>query len=148
MEDYKETVYSIGEAADLLGVSVPTLRLYEREGLILPLRKKSGHRLFVKQDLERIRCLRESINGKKMSIAGIRRLLSLVPCWRIKSCPNELRNQCRAYTNSDAPCWSIPEREWECRTANCRECEVYVDLSDCSSLKSTIARLTSLPEPS
>ena len=29
--------YSIGEAADLLGISVGTLRLYERRGLILPL---------------------------------------------------------------------------------------------------------------
>lgn len=146
MENEKDTVYSIGEAADLLGVSVPTLRLYEREGLILPLRKKSGHRQFKNQDLERIRCLRETINGKKVSIAGIKRLLSLIPCWKIRHCPDEVRDCCSAFTNGESACWTVPEREGECRTANCRECPVYTRLSDCDSLKGTIARYTSSPE--
>jgi DNA-binding transcriptional MerR regulator len=37
-----DTLFSIGEAADILGISVPTLRLYEREGLIILIRKKSN----------------------------------------------------------------------------------------------------------
>jgi len=143
-----DTVYSIGEAADLLGISVPTIRLYEREGLIIPLRKKSGHRRFKNEDLNRIRCLRETINGKKVSIAGIKRLMSLIPCWKIKHCPDDVRDHCGAYSNSESACWTIPDREWECRTANCRECTVYTRLSDCNSLKSTISHYTSSPDPS
>ncbi|MDP2207725.1 MAG: MerR family DNA-binding transcriptional regulator, partial [Bacteroidota bacterium] len=36
-----EPVYSIGTAADLVGLSVQMLRLYEAEGLILPFKKSS-----------------------------------------------------------------------------------------------------------
>jgi predicted site-specific integrase-resolvase len=34
--DY-EPIYTIGPAAQKLGISVPTLRLYEKEGLIIPM---------------------------------------------------------------------------------------------------------------
>ena len=46
MQKTGQRLYTIGEAADLMGVSVPTIRMYEREGLIIPLRKASRHRLF------------------------------------------------------------------------------------------------------
>ncbi len=139
------TLYRIGEAADMLGVSVPTLRLYEREGLILPIRKSSRHRLYTESDLERIRCLRETINGKRVSIAGIKRLLSLIPCWKIRHCPEEERNACPGFTNDDSACWTVPGKAWECRTDNCRQCPVYTQLSDCSTLKQTIVRFTETP---
>lgn len=137
-----DTHYSIGEAADLLGISVPTLRLYEREGLILPIRKSSRHRRFTKSDIERVRCIRETINTKKVSIAGIQRLLSLIPCWKIKGCPEDKRKICPASTAADAPCWTVSGREWECASASCRDCEVYTELSDCSTLKRTIVQYT------
>ena len=54
-------LYTIGEAADLLGVSVPASRMYEREGLILPLHKASRRRFFSDADVERIRSLRETV---------------------------------------------------------------------------------------
>ena len=142
--------YTIGEAADILGVSVPTLRLYEREGLILPQRKKSRHRLFTDADLERVRCIRHTITGKKVSIAGIKHLLSLIPCWKIRDCPDQDRLQCAAFINSESPCWAVSHRVWKCRTADCRTCPVYADLSDCSTLKQTIAAFTidsPTPEP-
>ena len=138
-----ETLYRIGEAADILGVSVALLRLYEREGLIIPQRKSSRHRLFTYHDLERVRCIRETINNRKVSIAGIKRLLSLIPCWKIRSCPEQARAHCPGYTNTEAACWTVPGRAWECRTDNCRQCPVYTELSDCSTLKSTIIRYTS-----
>jgi hypothetical protein len=31
-----QPVYTIGIVAKLLGISIPTLRMYEREGLIIP----------------------------------------------------------------------------------------------------------------
>ena len=100
----KETMYRIGEAADLFGVSVSTHRLYEREGLVLPIRKSSKHRLYTESELGRIRCIRETINNKRVSVAGIKRLLSLLPCWKIRNCPEEDRNQCPGFTNDEAPC--------------------------------------------
>ncbi|MCZ6776906.1 MAG: MerR family DNA-binding transcriptional regulator [Ignavibacteria bacterium] len=69
-----DSLYTIGEAADVLGVSVPTIRMYEREGLIIPYRKRSRHRRFSAGGLERIRCL-----------------LALIPCWSIRNCPEDER---------------------------------------------------------
>jgi len=78
-----QRLYTIGEASDLLGVSISTIRMYERKGLIIPLRKASRHRIFSESDLERIRSIRRMIDTEKVSIAGIRRVMSLVPCWKM-----------------------------------------------------------------
>jgi predicted site-specific integrase-resolvase len=43
--NYFEPVFSISTAAKLLDVSVHTLRMYEREGLIIPFKKDSSQRL-------------------------------------------------------------------------------------------------------
>jgi DNA-binding transcriptional MerR regulator len=141
----KETMYSIGEAADILGVSVPTLRLYERAGLILPIRKNSKHRLYTEGDLNRVRCLRASINHKKISIAGIRSLLSTIPCWSIKGCPDEIRKACPAFQSPDAPCWTVEGKPWDCSRSDCRVCSVYIESADCQRVKQIVAQHTTAP---
>jgi MerR family transcriptional regulator/heat shock protein HspR len=142
-----KVIYSIGEAAALLGISVPTLRMYEREGLLLPIRKPSGHRLYSPDDLERVRCIRETIAQKKISIAGIRRLLALIPCWNIKKCPDTVRDHCPAFLNGETPCWTVKDRPWECADADCRSCRVYTDLADCTQVKSMIISFVTAPGP-
>lgn len=137
-----QTLYTIGEAADVLGISIPTIRMYEREGLIIPVRKHSKHRRFSQKDIDRIRCLREMINHEKVSIAGIRRLLSMIPCWKIKNCPESERAKCDAFREHDKPCWMVSGKSWDCRSSQCRECEVYDRIADCTTLKQTIAEFT------
>lgn len=137
--------YTIGEAADILEVSIPTIRMYEREGLIIPHRKDSRHRRFSMADIERIRCIRRMINQEKVSIAGIRRLLALIPCWKLKKCPEEARNSCSAYLQVDAACWTASKKAWDCKSAECRQCPVYTTMADCHTLKTTIAQLTLQP---
>jgi MerR family transcriptional regulator, heat shock protein HspR len=139
--------YTIGEAADILEVSIPTIRMYEREGLIIPYRKNSRHRRFSSFDIERVRCMRTMINKEKVSIAGIRRLLALVPCWKIKNCPEDARNACSAYNQVNAACWMASNKAWNCRSADCRQCEVYTTIGDCQTLKATIAKFTLEPTP-
>lgn len=46
--------YRIGEIADLLGVSLRTLRFYEGKGLIVPQRTLGAHRHYGKADLNRL----------------------------------------------------------------------------------------------
>lgn len=137
-----DTLYNIGEAADILGVSIQTLRLYERMGLVLPYRRNSKHRRFSSRDIERIKCIRSMITENKVSIAGIGRLLSLIPCWSIKNCPADARINCEAFKQHEKPCWIVAGRSWECRNAECRECPVYTDVADCQKLKQTIASCT------
>ena len=57
----EEPLYSIGTAARMLGISVHTVRMYEREGLVIPFRKESHQRLFSDADIERLRCTRQTI---------------------------------------------------------------------------------------
>ena len=137
-----EHLHTIGEAADILGVSVPTLRLYEREGLVLPHRRGSGHRRYSDIDIERVRCMRGMIQAQKVSIGGIKHLLSLIPCWKIKSCPEEVRVACPAFMQHSEPCWTVSGKSWECRNAECRLCPVYTNFTSCTTLKETIALFT------
>jgi DNA-binding transcriptional MerR regulator len=46
--------YRIGEIADLLGVSLRTLRFYEEKGLIVPQRTLGAHRHYGKADISRL----------------------------------------------------------------------------------------------
>ncbi len=138
----QQTYYTIGEASDVLGVSIQTIRLYERRGLIIPMRKQSKHRRFSEFDIERIRCIRTMINKEKVSIAGISRLLSLIPCWAIKNCPADQRESCAAFKQHETPCWIVSGKSWDCRSADCRECKVYMNVSNCNTLKETIAEFT------
>ena len=49
-----EPVFTFNVTAQKYGVIVPTLRKYEKGGLIIPCRNKSGHRLHSFADLRRI----------------------------------------------------------------------------------------------
>jgi MerR family transcriptional regulator, heat shock protein HspR len=81
--------FSIGSVARLLGVSVHTLRMYEREGLIIPFKTPSGQRRYSAQDVEHLRCIRKAINEEKLGIAGIQHLQALIPCRQIVGCSAE-----------------------------------------------------------
>ena len=56
-----EPVYAISTAARLLGISVHTLRMYEKEGLIVPFKSNGNQRKYSDMDLERLRCIRRAI---------------------------------------------------------------------------------------
>jgi MerR family transcriptional regulator/heat shock protein HspR len=138
MQKTGQRLYTIGEAADLIGVSVPTIRMYEREGLIVPLRKASRHRLFAEQDLRRIRRLRTSINTDKVSIADLRRMMAQIPCWKIMNCPDVARGQCGAPADAASPCWLASHKSWQCKSDECRECRVYLDSEDAGRIQETL----------
>ena len=133
--------YTISNAARILGISVHTLRMYEREGLIIPYKKRSNQRLYSDTDLTRVQCIRTAINEEKMSIEGIKRILSMVPCWAVVQCPSEDRETCPAYTGHEAPCWKLTHRSEFCQGKECRECRVYREFTDCGSIKGGIKQL-------
>ncbi|OQX05811.1 MAG: hypothetical protein BWK76_26970 [Desulfobulbaceae bacterium A2] len=95
-------IYPIGVAARLVDVHPRTLRIYENEGLIKPLIRGS-RRLFSANDIQWIRCLRRLIHEEGISIPGLRKLLSLAPCWEIAQCPPEVHLHCSACID-----WALP----------------------------------------
>jgi MerR family transcriptional regulator/heat shock protein HspR len=142
-EDAGKPIYPIRVAAKLLGVSIPTLRLYEKEGLIIPFKKDSRQRLFSHQDIQRLLCIRAAINQKKISIAGIKMLFAMIPCWSIKKCSEADRQHCDSFTASSQPCWSFTHEGNVCGEQRCRDCEVYEQFTDCHSIKQTIIHSSS-----
>jgi MerR family transcriptional regulator, heat shock protein HspR len=69
-------VYGISVAAELTGLGVQTLRLYESRGLLEPARTAGGTRRYSEQDLDRLRRIGELI-GDGLNIAGIALVLEL-----------------------------------------------------------------------
>ncbi|NNK97115.1 MAG: MerR family transcriptional regulator [Desulfobacterales bacterium] len=95
-------VYSIGVAAQILNVHPRTLRIYEDEGLIKPVRK-SNRRFFSQNDITWIGCIRNMIHDEGISIPGIRKLLRFAPCWEITDCPREICESCTARVDNAVP---------------------------------------------
>lgn len=136
-----EPIYTISTAARLLGISVHTIRMYEKEGLVLPFKSPGNQRRYSDLDLERIRCIRRAINGDKVGIEGIRRMLALIPCWALVNCTEKDRENCEAFRSYMRPCWTYEHKNNLCRDRNCFECEVYNTFGDCGSIKEKLIEL-------
>ena len=69
-------VYGITVAAELTGMSVQALRLYERKGLLEPTRTTGGTRRYSNTDIARLRRIGVLINDG-INLTGIARVLGL-----------------------------------------------------------------------
>jgi len=73
----KNFVKSIGEASRLSGVTVETIRYYERENIIArTMRSESGRRLFASEDIVQLRFIRRA-RDLGFSLADIKALSGL-----------------------------------------------------------------------
>jgi MerR family transcriptional regulator/heat shock protein HspR len=69
-------VYGISVAAELVGMGVQTLRLYEARGLLDPFRTAGGTRRYSANDLDRLRRIGQLL-GAGLNLAGIAMVLEL-----------------------------------------------------------------------
>lgn len=69
-------VYGISVAAELSGIAVQSLRLYERYGLITPARSEGGTRRYSADDLIRLKRISELVDSG-INLAGVARILDL-----------------------------------------------------------------------
>ncbi len=128
-------LHTPGDVAHMLNISVETLRLYEREGLIVPHKLTSGHRRFTSEDVEWISCIQKQIHENKLNFAGIRYLLSLLPCHEMKGCCLEDHENCPAGAKSCRPCWDYENTPCRDKDENCRTCVVYEQVLNVDNLK-------------
>jgi len=81
------------------------------------------------------------IEEKGINLAGIRMMLSAIPCWEIKQCSMDDRLNCDVYTTTQTkPCWQVDVRGLICSEVDCRSCEVYINTSDCVDIKSILSK--------
>ncbi|MBW1638642.1 MULTISPECIES: MerR family transcriptional regulator [Microbacterium] len=69
-------VYGIAIAAQLVGMPIPTLRLFESKGLLTPSRSDGGTRQYSDDDIDRLKRAGR-LRDEGLNIAGISRVLDL-----------------------------------------------------------------------
>ncbi|AEB74029.1 MerR family transcriptional regulator [Lentilactobacillus buchneri] len=72
-----ETSYEIGEFAEIVGLSAPTIRYYENQGLLKARRTDNGRRYFTEQDIKWVKFLLH-LKGTGMSINDLKKYVT----WR------------------------------------------------------------------
>ncbi|MBF0493618.1 MAG: MerR family transcriptional regulator [Candidatus Omnitrophica bacterium] len=95
-QNYGEPVYTIGIAANKVGVCISTLRIWERKKLIKP--KRIGrNRFYSGYDLDRLEKIKEMLQTQHINIEGVRNILDTTRCWDVKNCPPKERKACSVY---------------------------------------------------
>ena len=134
-EEKKEIpLYPIGIVAELIGTTDQTLRLYEKHGLLSPARRNKN-RYYSENDIKWLRCIRELIHNKKISIQGIKKLMEYAPCWELTGCSEVKRKNCSSYMNRTKPCWELNRRICNRESGKiCDDCVVYLSKTHQQSL--------------
>ena len=129
-------VYTLSVTSNLSGIPVHSIRQYIDKGLMIPFKKESSRNLFSQVDILRLKYIHRLLENDGLNIAGIKTLLSLIPCWAIRRCSDEDRTKCQAYISETYPCWEASEKGPLCKNTNCRECEVYRSVENYPDVKS------------
>ncbi len=77
MANGRRPVYVISIAAGLAGCHPRTLRIYEEEGLLEPVRTETNIRLYSDDDLQRVRVIRYLTQVRGVNLAGVKLLLHM-----------------------------------------------------------------------
>ncbi len=70
-------LYLISVAARMLDMHPQTLRKYERLGLVRPLRTLGSMRVYTRDELERVRIIKQLVDEQGINLAGVQRLLEI-----------------------------------------------------------------------
>lgn len=75
--DRGKPLFMISVVADMLDIHPQTLRLYEREGLVVPKRTDGNTRLYSQEDIDRLRRVLRLTRELGVNLAGVEVILSM-----------------------------------------------------------------------
>jgi MerR family transcriptional regulator, heat shock protein HspR len=128
----------IGAVAHRFNISVDLLRLYECEGLLIPLKSVRGTRYFTEHDYIWIETILRLVRQARLNFAGIRHLLSLLPCWQIRNCGFESKRNCPVISDATRPCWANRAICPVVCAQDCYYCDVYRSASRSEPLQALL----------
>jgi MerR family transcriptional regulator/heat shock protein HspR len=140
-EERSMPLYTMGITSQLSEIPAHSIRQYIDEGLIIPYKLESKRHLFSRNDIDRLKLIRNLIRTKGLNFSGVRALMSMIPCWSIRDCPENDRSSCGAYSENFQPCWEASEKGQHCKNDNCRDCEAYLALDLDTGIKSVLKTL-------
>ena len=97
--EYREPLYTIGIIAKKLGVSLATLRIWEKKGLIKPARI-GKNRFYSQWDIDRLYRIKELLQKEHINIEGAKKIINSLRCWEIKRCPPKTKKTCPVFRKS------------------------------------------------
>lgn len=125
----------IGAVACHFHISPDLLRLYERAGLLIPMKSPIGVRYFTKRDYPWIETIRRLVRNSRLNLAAIRHMLASLPCWRIRNCGFENKNKCPLVSDRWQPCWMNRAICPVVSPRACYSCQVYRSAPTCAAFK-------------
>lgn len=75
--DRTKPLFMISVVADMLDIHPQTLRLYEREGLVVPKRTSGNTRLYSQDDIDKLRRVLRLTRELGVNLAGVEVILSM-----------------------------------------------------------------------
>ena len=103
IDDPDHPWYTVAQATELLGVNPPTLRRWEREGLVSPQRTVGGQRRYSRRELQQLDQIAQ-LADDGVSTAGIRKIL------RLQDRVDQLEDELAAAREAAQPPEEPPER--------------------------------------
>ncbi len=76
-DDKRKPLFMISVVAEMLEIHPQTLRLYEREGLVVPQRTEGNTRLYSQNDIDRLRRVLRLTRELGVNLAGVEVILSM-----------------------------------------------------------------------
>ncbi len=116
----------INEVSRRVDLSQKRIREYEKEGFIKPMRDaKTNNRLYSEFDIAQIRRINILIHDRGFTLACLRNLLLLAPCWNVFGCLE--KELCAAFDDPHTPCYQVREcRPTRC-LGPCERCAIWLN---------------------
>jgi hypothetical protein len=108
-----------------VNLSQKRIREYEKEGFLKPERSAgNNNRLYGDFEVEQIKRIHHLIHAKGFTLACLKQLLVMAPCWDIFDC--KTREECPAYQNPHESCWKVRQQNGTNCQGPCGRCAVYL----------------------
>ena len=119
-------LFLINEVSRLVNLSQKRIREYEKEGFIKPQREKNtNNRLYSPFDVAQINQINSLIHDRGFTLACLRNLMVLAPCWNIFDCPK--KEECPAFQLPWRPCYEVRESGYTLCNGPCDRCAVFLN---------------------
>lgn len=119
-----DPIYPISVVSKILKIHPRTLLKYEKLNLLKPRRNpKNNRRLYTGNDIRWVSCIIRLVHQDGYSLKTLGSVLALAPCWIIKGCPAEIRDNCEVFIHRDYPCWS--KGKGNCSDVPCEQCVYF-----------------------
>jgi len=118
-------LFKISEVSRKVNLSQKRIREYEKEGFIKPDRSAgNNNRLYGEFEVEQIKRINHLIHAKGFTLACLKQLLVMAPCWDIFGCHS--RETCAAFLNPYESCWKVRTQSGTNCEGPCSRCAIYL----------------------